>query len=100
MLKVEVFSCAKSLGIFHAYVDHQAGEYSRHENFKGKKREISTQRIDGQWGNLKTWYNGRYGVGEDQIWSVLKEWQWRHNMKHKDLFITLLEHIRDGFYPL
>jgi len=47
-------SVAKPLGIFHAYVDHQSGEYSRHERFKGKLREISTQRIDGQWGNLRT----------------------------------------------
>ena len=38
--------------VFHAYVDHQSGEYSRHQRFKGKLREISTQRVDGQWGNL------------------------------------------------
>ena len=27
-----------------------------------------------------------------------EEFQWRHNMASKDLFITLCEHIRDGYF--
>jgi len=96
--KAYVSACA-SLGLRHAYVDHQSGQYSRYEKIDRKLREISTQRIDGQWGNLKIWCNARYGVGEDHIWSVLKEFQWRHNLKARDPFLTLLEHIRDGYYP-
>ena len=90
---------AKEEGWQHAYVDHQNGEFIRHQRVGGKLREVSTQRIDGAWGNFKTWYKARYGAMPDHVWAVLKEWQWRHNHKDEDLFLRLLEHIRDGFYP-
>ena len=90
---------AKEEGWQHAYVDHQNGEFIRHQRVGGKLREVSTQRIDGAWGNFQTWYKARYGAMPDHVWAVLKEWQWRHNHKDEDLFLRLLEHIRDGFLP-
>ena len=34
----------------------------------------------------------------DHVWSVVKEWQWRHNHKGEDLFTVLLKDIEDGYY--
>ena len=60
---------AKEEGWRHAYVDHQNGEFIRHQRIGGKLREISTQRIDGAWGNFKTWYKARYGASPDNAWA-------------------------------
>ena len=89
---------AKERGWAHAYVDHQEGEFSRDQRIRSKLRKVSTQYIDGVWGNFKTWYNARHGVQKDHIWSVVKEWQWRHNHRGEDLFMVLLKDIHDGFY--
>ena len=48
--------------------------------------------------SFKTWYNARHGVNADHVWSVVKEWQWRHNHKGEDLFTVLLKDIEDGYY--
>ena len=45
------------------------GEFIRHQRTGGKLREISTQRIDGAWGNFKTWYKARYGASPDNAWA-------------------------------
>ena len=82
----------------HAYVDHEAGEFSRDQRIRNKLRKVSTQSIDGVWGHLKTWYNGRYGAYPQHVWSVVKEWQWRHNHRGEDLFAVLLSDIGGGLY--
>ena len=59
---------------------------------------MSTQGIDGAWGNLKTWFNAKGGVSSDHILGYLKEFQWRNNIGSEDPFLTLCEHIRDGYF--
>ena len=89
---------AKEKGWPHAYVDHEEGEFARKQMIRRKLRTVSTQAIDGLWGNLKMWYNARRGTYEGQVWATVKEWQWRHNHSGEDLFLLLLQHIRDGYY--
>ena len=89
---------AKEKGWVHAYVDHEEGEFSRDQRIRGKVRKVSTQYIDGVWGNFKTWYNARHGAYKDHVWSVVKEWQWRHNHRGEDLFMVLLKDFKDGYY--
>ena len=57
----------------YAYVDHSKGEFVR--------REVHTNTIDGWWGRLKTWWNARAGIQDDHIWTNLKEFQWRCNLR-------------------
>ena len=80
---------AKEHSWTHAYVDHEEGEYVRYQRLRGKVREVSTQRIDGQWGNFKTWCKAKYGAMPDNVWTVLKEWQWRHYHRGKTCFCCL-----------
>ena len=71
------------------------------KKIQGKIRRVHTNTIDGRWGNLKGWLNGRGGVDRDLLLENLKEYQWRSNCRtqRKDPFLTLLEHIRDGYFP-
>ena len=89
---------AKEHGLALKCVDHGSGEYTRKEHFRGKLRTVSTQGIDGVWGNLKTWFAAKGGVNTDHILGYLKEFQWRSNIGSLDPFIALCEHIRDGYF--
>ena len=68
-------------------------------------RTVSTQGIDGAWGNLKIWLAAKGGANTDHVlgyvkkfqWRV-KEFQWRHNIGSADPFVALCEHIRDGYF--
>ena len=55
--------------------------------------------VDGMRGNLKTAINRRGCVNRFHLLEFLKEFQWRGNIGDKDPFITLVEHIRDGYFP-
>ena len=44
---------AKARGLWMSCVDHGKGEYIRKEQFRGQLCTVSTQGIDGAWGNLK-----------------------------------------------
>ena len=88
---------AKARGLFLSCVDHGSGEYTRKEVIMGKMRTVSTQGIDGAWGNLKIWLAAKGGANTDHSLGYLKEFQWRHNLGSADPFVTLCEHIRDGF---
>ena len=89
---------AKDHGLRLSCVDHGSGEYTRKEMLRGKLRVVSTQGIDGAWGNLKTWFNSKGGVMTDHIFGYLKEFQWRHNTGWDNPFLRLCEHIRDGYF--
>ena len=89
---------AKEHGLWLSCVDHGSGEYVRKEKFRGRLRTVSTQGIDGAWGNLKTWFNSKGGVYSDHILGYLKEFQWRNNIGSDDPFLRLCEHIRDGYF--
>lgn len=89
---------AKDHGLLLFTVDHQQGEFHREQRIRGRLRSISTQGIDGTWGRLKTWLKARGGAMPDQMLGVLKEYQWRANLKDNDPFVALVEHIRDGFF--
>ena len=75
----------------HAYVDHNKGEFVR--------GEVHTNTIDGWWGRVKTWWNARGGNQDDHIWTSLKEFQWRSNLRGTDPWPPLLSYIRDGHFP-
>ena len=55
-------SACMEFGIFNAQVDHSKGEFTRRETIKGKVRVVSTQEIDGAWGNMKTFLQERDGT--------------------------------------
>jgi len=79
-------------------VDHGAGEYTRKEVIRGKMRVISTQGIDGAWGNLKIWLAAKGGANTDHILGYAKEFHWRHNIGSADPFVSLCECFRDGYF--
>lgn len=91
---------AAKIPYLHAYVDHSSGMYSTKVKLGGQTRSVYTNTIDGCWGRLKVWINARGGVAQDYLYENLKEYQWRVNLGDKDPFITLCEHIRDGYFPL
>ena len=69
------------------------------ETIKGKLRVVSTQGIDGAWGNLKTFLRARGGCSPEHLESSVKEFQWRRNLeKGADPFISLLLCIKDGCF--
>ena len=82
---------AAKIGCKHAHVDHSSGEYVR--------GEVHTNTIDGWWGRLKTWWNARGGVAEDHLWTTLKEFQWRANLRGTDPWPSLLAYICAGHFP-
>ena len=82
---------AKDIGCKHDYVDHSHGEYV--------KGNVHTNTIDGWWGRLKTWWNARGGVQEDHIFTTLKEFQWRANLRGDDPWTSLLAYIKAGYFP-
>ena len=43
-------------------------------------RVVSTQGIDGAWGNLKTFLRARGGTTDGQLEASVKEFQWRTNL--------------------
>jgi len=92
-------SVCKELGVFNSQVDHNKGEFSRRETIRGKLRVVSTQAIDGTWGNLKNFLRARGGCSSGHLESSVKEFQWRHNLpKDSDPFISLLLCIKDGCF--
>ena len=90
---------SKKLGFSHDYVDHQENEFAKDANIQGKKRRVHTNSIDGRWGILKNWIRNRGGVNSEHLFQNLKEFQWRQNLQQRDPFITLCEHVRDGYFP-
>ena len=90
---------SKNLGFSHDYVDHQENEFAKDANIQGKKRRVHTNTIDGRWGILKNWIRNRGGVKSEHLFQNVKEFQWRQNLQHRDPFITLCEHVRDGYFP-
>ena len=82
---------AAKLQCKHAFVDHSSGEYVR--------GDVHTNTIDGWWGRLKVWWNARGGVQEGHIWTTLKEFQWRSNLRETDPWLSLLDYIRAGHFP-
>ena len=87
-------------GFSHDYVDHGKGQYAKDGVFRGKRLRVHTNSIDGCWGRLKTWLNGRGGAMNHLLWENLKEFQWRNNLSDgADPFLTLFEHVRDGHFP-
>jgi hypothetical protein len=92
-------SVCKNFGIYNAQVDHNKGEFSRRENIRGKQRVVSTQGIDGAWGNLKNFLRARGGCPGDHLEASVKEFQWRRNLeKDSDPFLSLLDCIKDGCF--
>jgi len=92
-------SVCKDMGIFNAQVDHSKGEFSRRQTIHGKLRVVSTQGIDGAWGNLKNFLRARGGCRGDILESSVKEFQWRANLpEDSDPFFCLLECIKDGCF--
>jgi len=93
-------SLCKELGIRWSSVDHSSGEYVRRERLWGKLRVVSTQGIDGTWGRLKIFLRARGGVSEALLEENVKEFQWRRNLPNNaDVFFSLLECIKDGYFP-
>ena len=90
---------SKNLGFSHDYVDHQENEFAKDANIQGKKSRVHTNTIDGRWGILKNWIRNRGGVKSEHLFQNVKEFQWRQNLQHCDPFITLCEHVRDGYFP-
>ena len=89
----------KEIGILNEQVDHNKGEFSRRQFIKGKLRVVSTQGIDGAWGNLKNFLRARGGCSGGHLESSVKEFQWRVNLpKDADPFISLLLCIKDGCF--
>ena len=82
---------AKQIGCKHDYVDHSSGQYV--------KGHVHTNTIDGWWGRLKTWWNARGGVHEDHLFSTLKEFQWRANLRGDDPWCSLMSYIKAGHFP-
>ena len=89
------YTCVcKELGIFNSQVDHNKGEFTRRETIQGKVRVVSSQGIDGAWGNMKNFLRARGGCSSDNLESSVKEFQWRWNLPdHSDPFLSLLECI-------
>jgi len=81
---------AKDIGCKHDYVDHSHFEYV--------KGLVHTNTIDGWWGRLKTWWNARGGVHEDHIFTTLKEFQWRANLRGADPWTSLIAYIKAGHF--
>ena len=75
---------AKDHGLYLSCVDHGSGEYTRKEQLRGKMRTVSTQGIDGAWGNLKIWLAAKGGANTDHVLGYVKEFQWRHNIGSAD----------------
>ena len=89
----------KELNILNEQVDHNKGEFTRRQVIKGKLRVVSTQGIDGAWGNLKNFLRARGGCSADHLESSVKEFQWRFNLpEDADPFISLLLCIKDGCF--
>ena len=57
-----------------------AGERSQDMPGLGKLRVVSTQGIDGAWGNLKNFLRARGGCSADHLESSVKKFQWRWNL--------------------
>ena len=89
---------AKAHGLILRCVDHGHGEWVRKEHIRGKMRSVSIQWIDGTWGKLKMWLASKGGSYTDHVLGYLKEFQWRCNIGDADPFVTLCEHIRDGYF--
>ena len=84
---------------FNSQVDHNKGEFSRREHIAGRVRVVSTQGIDGAWGNLKTFLRARGGISPDHLESSVKEFQWRRNLPNdSDPFISLLQCVKEGCF--
>lgn len=85
-------------GVHFRSVDHNSGEFMRKETFRGRLRVVSSQGIDGTWGNLKNWLRSKGGISDDHILGYIKEFQWRRNIAGADPFVVLCQHIKDGFF--
>ena len=69
------------------------------QRINGKLRVVSTQGIDGAWGQLKTFLRARGGVRPEHLETNVKEFQWRRNLPaHSDPFLALLDCIKDGCF--
>ena len=89
----------KEFAIHNEQVDNNKGEFLRRQTIKGKLRVVSTQGIDGAWGNLKTFLRARGGCPAHHLESSVKEFQWRFNLvKDADPFLALLDCIQDGCF--
>lgn len=60
-------------GYFHAWVDHEAGEYVR--------GRVHTQTIDGYWGLLKTHLDAIGGIRKERLPLFIGEHVWRYNFR-------------------
>lgn len=61
-------------GYFHAWVDHDAGEYVR--------GQVHTQTIDGYWGLLKTHLDSIGGIRKERLHLFVGAHVWRYNFRH------------------
>ena len=82
---------AEQIGCNHDYVDHSSGQYV--------KSLVHTNTIDGWRGLLKTWWNAHRGVHDVHLFSTLKEFQWRANLRGDDPWCSLMSYIKAGHFP-
>lgn len=79
---------AKRLGIFHEAVNH-----SRHEFARGP---VSTNTIEGFWGQMKRSMDGTYhAVSRKHLQKYLDEFSWRYSQRHSEIpaFVLLLNSV-------
>ena len=62
---------AKDHGLYLSCVDHGSGEYTRKKQLRGKMRTVSTQGIEGAWGNMKIWIAAK-GANTNHVLGYVK----------------------------